>query len=199
MAGVPTRSAVGHALLAHERSASEDATAERGEVVVGDPVPDAAAPMARDRHEQDLRSERVEHERGERVEHVPGTCPSCGVELHAHEVERAQVACADCDLRLERELAAYLSFVAVTREKQPPDGGAGSSSVLRPGDPRDDEQRPERTRRARGARARGRRTRATCGRAGAVRSRRAERANARSARRRRSGGNPLTATSSPAR
>lgn len=46
-----------------------------------------------------------------------GHCAACGVELYAHEVERGAVVCADCDLHLERELAAYLGFVAVTREQ----------------------------------------------------------------------------------
>jgi hypothetical protein len=43
-------------------------------------------------------------------------CPGCGVELHPVEVERGQVVCVLCDDQLERELAAYLTFVAVCRE-----------------------------------------------------------------------------------
>jgi len=43
-----------------------------------------------------------------------GCCPSCGEELVDEEATRPVCWC--CDARLERELAAYLEFVAVSRE-----------------------------------------------------------------------------------
>ena len=46
-----------------------------------------------------------------------GHCLGCAVELYERERERGAVVCADCTLKLDRELAAYLSFVAVTRER----------------------------------------------------------------------------------
>jgi predicted amidophosphoribosyltransferase len=41
-------------------------------------------------------------------------CPSCGEELVDEEATRP--ICRRCDARLDRELAAYLEFVAVSRE-----------------------------------------------------------------------------------
>ena len=49
-----------------------------------------------------------------REELEEGRCPSCGEELADDEV--SEPVCRRCDERLNRELAAYLSFVAVTRE-----------------------------------------------------------------------------------
>jgi predicted amidophosphoribosyltransferase len=43
-----------------------------------------------------------------------GCCPSCGEELVGEEATRP--VCWRCAARLERELAAYLGFVAVSRE-----------------------------------------------------------------------------------
>lgn len=43
-----------------------------------------------------------------------GCCPSCGEELVDEEATR--LVCWGCAARLERELAAYLEFVAVSRE-----------------------------------------------------------------------------------
>jgi len=43
-----------------------------------------------------------------------GCCPSCGEELVDEEATRP--VCWGCAARLERELAAYLEFVAVSRE-----------------------------------------------------------------------------------
>jgi len=43
-----------------------------------------------------------------------GSCPSCGKELVAEEATRPVCWC--CAERLERELAAYLEFVALSRE-----------------------------------------------------------------------------------
>jgi predicted amidophosphoribosyltransferase len=43
-----------------------------------------------------------------------GCCPSCGEELV--DEEATQLVCWCCAERLERELAAYLEFVAVSRE-----------------------------------------------------------------------------------
>ena len=43
-----------------------------------------------------------------------GRCPNCGEELA--DGEASQPVCRRCDERLHRELAAYLSFVAVSRE-----------------------------------------------------------------------------------
>ena len=43
-----------------------------------------------------------------------GCCPSCGEELVDEEATRPVCWC--CAARLERELAAYLEFVAVSRE-----------------------------------------------------------------------------------
>ena len=43
-----------------------------------------------------------------------GRCPSCG-ETFADE-EATRPVCRCCDTRLDRELAAYLEFVAVARE-----------------------------------------------------------------------------------
>jgi hypothetical protein len=33
--------------------------------------------------------------------------------MYPHEVEREQPVCADCDLRLERHLRAWLDFAAI--------------------------------------------------------------------------------------
>lgn len=41
-------------------------------------------------------------------------CPSCGEELV--DEETTQPCCSCCAERLERELAVYLEFVAVSRE-----------------------------------------------------------------------------------
>jgi hypothetical protein len=43
-----------------------------------------------------------------------GCCPSCGEELANEETTRPVCSC--CSARLDRELAAYLEFVAVCRE-----------------------------------------------------------------------------------
>jgi predicted amidophosphoribosyltransferase len=43
-----------------------------------------------------------------------GCCPSCGEELVAKNAARP--LCRRCAARLDRELAAYLDFVAVSRE-----------------------------------------------------------------------------------
>jgi predicted amidophosphoribosyltransferase len=43
-----------------------------------------------------------------------GCCPSCGEELVDQEATRP--VCRRCAARLDRELAAYLEFVAVSRE-----------------------------------------------------------------------------------
>ena len=43
-----------------------------------------------------------------------GCCPSCGEELV--DEEATQPVCLCCAERLERELAVYLEFVAVSRE-----------------------------------------------------------------------------------
>jgi predicted amidophosphoribosyltransferase len=43
-----------------------------------------------------------------------GCCPGCGEELADEETK--QVVCSCCAARLDRELAAYLEFVAVCRE-----------------------------------------------------------------------------------
>ena len=43
-----------------------------------------------------------------------GCCPSCGEELISEDVHRP--VCSRCAKRLERELAVYLEFVAVSRE-----------------------------------------------------------------------------------
>lgn len=43
-----------------------------------------------------------------------GCCPSCGEELVDEEATRPVCSC--CAERLERELAVYLEFVAVSRE-----------------------------------------------------------------------------------
>ena len=43
-----------------------------------------------------------------------GCCPSCGEDLVDEETTRPVCRC--CDVRLDRELAAYLEFVAVSRE-----------------------------------------------------------------------------------
>ena len=43
-----------------------------------------------------------------------GCCPSCGTELVDEELTRPVCSC--CAKRLERELAAYLEFVALSRE-----------------------------------------------------------------------------------
>jgi predicted amidophosphoribosyltransferase len=43
-----------------------------------------------------------------------GCCPSCGVKLVGEEATRPICRC--CAARLDRELAAYLEFVAVSRE-----------------------------------------------------------------------------------
>jgi hypothetical protein len=52
----------------------------------------------------------------ERERHDESECPGCGCVLDREECERGHVVCAKCDERLERELAAYLTFVAVCRE-----------------------------------------------------------------------------------
>jgi len=44
-----------------------------------------------------------------------GFCPSCGEELVDEEATRPVCRC--CDARLERELAAYLEFVAAMRSR----------------------------------------------------------------------------------
>ena len=49
-----------------------------------------------------------------REELEEGCCPSCSEELA--DEEASQPVCRRCDERLQRELAAYLSFVAVSRE-----------------------------------------------------------------------------------
>jgi hypothetical protein len=43
-----------------------------------------------------------------------GCCPSCGEELVDEEAIRPVCRC--CATRLDRELAAYLEFVAISRE-----------------------------------------------------------------------------------
>jgi hypothetical protein len=43
-----------------------------------------------------------------------GCCPSCGEELVSKDMNRPVCSC--CAKRLERELAVYLEFVAVSRE-----------------------------------------------------------------------------------
>ena len=43
-----------------------------------------------------------------------GCCPSCGEELVDEEATRPVCWC--CAVRLDRELAAYLEFVALARE-----------------------------------------------------------------------------------
>jgi len=43
-----------------------------------------------------------------------GSCPSCGEDF-VHE-ESTRPICRCCAARLERELAAYLEFVALSRE-----------------------------------------------------------------------------------
>jgi predicted amidophosphoribosyltransferase len=43
-----------------------------------------------------------------------GCCPTCGEELVDEEATRP--VCRSCSARLDRELAAYLEFVAVSRE-----------------------------------------------------------------------------------
>jgi predicted amidophosphoribosyltransferase len=43
-----------------------------------------------------------------------GCCPSCGAELVDEELTRPVCSC--CAKRLERELTAYLEFVALARE-----------------------------------------------------------------------------------
>jgi hypothetical protein len=43
-----------------------------------------------------------------------GCCPSCGEEFVGADVTRP--VCRRCAARLDRELAAYLEFVAVSRE-----------------------------------------------------------------------------------
>ena len=52
-----------------------------------------------------------EHDREELKE---GCCPSCGEELA--DVDASWPVCGRCDERLERELAAYLDFLAACLE-----------------------------------------------------------------------------------
>jgi len=53
----------------------------------------------------------AEHDREELKE---GCCPSCGSELADGDASRP--VCGPCDERFDRELAAYLDFVAACRE-----------------------------------------------------------------------------------
>jgi hypothetical protein len=55
-----------------------------------------------------------DHDREQPVELDEDRCPSCSEDLADDEIGRP--VCRRCDLRLERELAAYLDFVAVCRE-----------------------------------------------------------------------------------
>lgn len=55
-----------------------------------------------------------------------GCCPTCGVELV--DEETTQPCCSCCAERLERELAVYLEFVAVSREPAQPGRFSGSSA-----------------------------------------------------------------------
>ena len=56
----------------------------------------------------------VVNEEHDREELEEGRCPSCGEELA--EEEAGQPVCGRCDERLERELTAYLDFLAACRE-----------------------------------------------------------------------------------
>jgi protein-arginine kinase activator protein McsA len=52
-----------------------------------------------------------EHDREELNE---GCCPSCGNEFA--DLDASRPVCGRCDERFDRELAAYLDFVAACRE-----------------------------------------------------------------------------------
>jgi predicted amidophosphoribosyltransferase len=56
----------------------------------------------------------VVDEQRDRVKLPEECCPSCGDDLADDEAKQA--LCRRCDEQLERELAAYLGFVAVSRE-----------------------------------------------------------------------------------
>jgi len=58
----------------------------------------------------------VQRDERHEVEVEEGRCPACGCQLDPVEVERGQPVCTTCDLRLERHLAAWLSFAAISDE-----------------------------------------------------------------------------------